>query len=87
MARPYESFEELRRPPIVFDGTQSHARRLISVTQWRVPQVNTTWRVPHGGGLEGRHAHGELEAHGGCGEKNGSVGEPMFVAHSKDFNF
>ena len=26
---------------------------------------------PHGGGLEGRQAHGELEAHGGCGEKDG----------------
>ena len=23
--------------------------------------------VPHGGDLKGRHAHGELEAHGGCG--------------------
>jgi len=29
----------------------------------------------------------KLEAHGGCGDKNGSVGEPMFVAHSKDFHF
>jgi hypothetical protein len=28
--------------------------------------------IPHGGSLEGRHAHGELEAHGGCGEKYGS---------------
>ena len=26
---------------------------------------------PHGGGLEGRQAHGKLEAHGGCGEKDG----------------
>ena len=25
-----------------------------------------------GGGLKGRHAHGELEAHGGCGERYGS---------------
>jgi hypothetical protein len=25
-----------------------------------------------GSGLEGGHAHGELEAHGGCGEKYGS---------------
>ena len=29
-------------------------------------------RVPRGGGLEGRHAHGELEAHGGSGEEYGS---------------
>ena len=29
-------------------------------------------RVPRGGGLEGRHAHGELEAHGGGGEEYGS---------------
>ncbi len=28
--------------------------------------------VPRGGGLEGRHAHGELEAHGGGGEEYGS---------------
>ena len=26
----------------------------------------------HGGGSKGRHAHGELEAHGGCGERYGS---------------
>ena len=30
----------------------------------------TPSRVPHGGGLEWRHTHGELEAHGGCGESN-----------------
>ena len=29
-------------------------------------------RVPRGGGLDGRHAHGELEAHGGSGEEYGS---------------
>ena len=35
--------------------------------------INTMWRVePRGGGLEERHAHGELEAHGGCGEEYGS---------------
>ena len=28
--------------------------------------------VPHGGDLKGRHAHGELEAHGGCSERYGS---------------
>ena len=27
---------------------------------------------PAEGGLKGRHAHGELEAHGGCGERYGS---------------
>jgi hypothetical protein len=31
-----------------------------------------TAKVPRGGGLEGRHAHGELEAHGGSGEEYGS---------------
>ena len=35
-------------------------------------QVQLHTRVgPQGGGLEGRQAHGELEAHGGCGEKDG----------------
>ena len=34
--------------------------------------LHTPRRVPHGGGLRGRHAHGELEAHGGCGERYGS---------------
>jgi len=29
-------------------------------------------RLPRGGGLKGRHAHGELEAHGGSGEEYGS---------------
>ena len=36
--------------------------------------LHTPRRVPHGGGLKGRHAHGELEAHGGCGERYGSHG-------------
>ncbi len=31
-----------------------------------------TMAGPRGGGLEGRHAHGELEAHGGSGEEYGS---------------
>ena len=34
--------------------------------------LHTPRRVPHGGGLKGRHAHGELEAHGGCSERYGS---------------
>ena len=31
-----------------------------------------TPRRIHGGGLEWRHTHGELEAHGGCRERYGS---------------
>jgi hypothetical protein len=34
--------------------------------------VNTMAVTAPGSGLEGGHAHGELEAHGGCGEKYGS---------------
>ena len=39
--------------------------------------LHTPRRVPHGGGLEGRHAHGELEAHGG------SAARDMVVASAR----
>ena len=44
---------------------------VLEVTQTHIhvhTHTFTPWRVPRGGGLEGRHAHGELEAHGGGGE-------------------
>ena len=49
--------------------------RVLEVTQTHIhihTHTFTPWRVPRGGGLEGRHAHGELEAHGGSGEEYGS---------------
>ena len=49
--------------------------RVLEVTQTHIhihTHTFTPWRVPRGGGLEGRHAHGELEAHGGGGEEYGS---------------
>ncbi len=49
--------------------------RVLEVTQTHIhihTHTLTPWRVPRGGGLEGRHAHGELEAHGGGGEEYGS---------------
>jgi hypothetical protein len=48
---------------------------VLEVTQTHIhihTHTFTPWRVPRGGGLEGRHAHGELEAHGGGGEEYGS---------------
>jgi hypothetical protein len=48
---------------------------VLEVTQTHIhihTHTFTPWRVPRGGGLEGRHAHGELEAHGGSGEEYGS---------------
>jgi hypothetical protein len=48
---------------------------VLEVTQTHIHihiHTLTPWRVPRGGGLEGRHAHGELEAHGGGGEEYGS---------------
>jgi len=50
-------------------------RCVLEVTQAHIhihTHTFTPWRVPRGGGLEGRHAHGELEAHGGGGEEYGS---------------
>ena len=44
---------------------------VLEVTQTHIhihTHTLTPWRVKRGGGLEGRHAHGELEAHGGGGE-------------------
>ena len=35
---------------------------------------------PAEGGLKGRHAHGELEAHGGCGERYGIVASARTTA-------
>ena len=49
------------RVPCVLEVTQTH----IHIHT----HTFTPWRVPRGGGLEGRHAHGELEAHGGSGEE------------------
>ena len=53
--------------------------RVLEVTQTHIhihTHTFTPWRVPRGGGLEGRHAHGmahgELEAHGGSGQEYGS---------------
>ena len=43
--------------------------RVLEVTQTHIhihTHTFTPWRVPRGGGLEGRHAHGELEAHSGA---------------------
>ena len=51
------------------------AASVLEVTQTHIhihTHTFTPWRVPRGGGLEGRHAHGELEAHGGSGEEYGS---------------
>ena len=54
-----------RRPRSTRNHTQTH---IYIFTQ----ALHTQRRVPHGGGSKGRHAHGELEAHGGCGERYGS---------------
>jgi len=47
---------------------------VLEVTQTHIhihTHTFTPRRVPRGGGLEGRHAQGELEAHGGSGEEYG----------------
>jgi hypothetical protein len=57
---------EVIRFSCVLEVTQTHIQIHIHTNTF------TPWRVPRGGGLEGRHAHGELEAHGGGGEEYGS---------------
>ena len=57
--------------------------RVLEVTQTHIhihTHTFTPWRVPRGGGLEGRHAHGELEAHGGGGEEYGSFASARTTA-------
>ena len=43
----------------------SRVSRVLEIKQTHIhihAHTFTPWRVPRGGGLEGRHAHGELEA-------------------------
>jgi hypothetical protein len=43
----------------------------VNTTDAHVPFTHTRYTAgTHGGGLEGRHAHGELEAHGGCAARS-----------------
>jgi len=46
-------------------------RYVLEVTLTHI-HIHTNTFTPWRGGLEGRHAHGELEAHGGSGEEYGS---------------
>ena len=77
------SFSSVRPAGCGDDAPPSFTRRALcgrTAQHWgetkhtQLHKRATALRSPvyHGGGLKGRHAHGELEAHGGCGERYGS---------------
>ena len=54
-------------------GARRVCQKSLTDTAFTFTQaLHTPRRVPHRGGLKERPAHGELEAHGGCGERYGS---------------